>query len=48
MLFNPYTAKLDNLIFQSFQVLFHYHDQQLQMGKNYSYLFNLRFANLDV
>ena len=37
----PESAKLDNLGFRPLEVLSHYRDPQLQVGENYSYLFNL-------
>ena len=35
-----YTAELNNLIFHPLEVVSHYRDSQLQVGENYSYLFN--------
>ena len=43
-----YHAKLIYLNFQPLEVVFRYRDPQLQVGENYSYLFNLFFANSDV
>ena len=38
---NPYPAKLIYLNFHPLEVVSRYHDPQLQVGKNYSYLHNL-------
>ena len=35
-------AKINNLNFHPLEVVARYRDPQLQVGKNYSYLFNLR------
>ena len=40
--FNPQIAKLNNLNFHPLEVVSRYRDPQLQVGDNYSYLFNLR------
>ena len=40
--FNPSPAKLIYLNFQPLEVVSRYCDPQLQVGENYSYLFNLR------
>ena len=47
---NPCPAELNNLYFHPLEVVSRYHDPQPQVGKNYSYVFNLRqtFANNDV
>ena len=39
---NPLTAKLNNLNFRPLEVVSRYRDPQLQVGDNYSCLFNLR------
>ena len=39
--FNPQTAEL-NLNFHPLEVVCRYRDPQLQVGENYSYLFDLR------
>ena len=44
-LFNPFLAKLFNLNFHPLEVVDRYRDPQLQVGGNYSYLFNLK-ANM--
>ena len=47
--FHPLNAKLNNLNFHQLEVVSRYRDPQLQVGENYSSLFNLRpniFANL--
>ena len=41
-LFNPCSAKLNNLNFHPLEVVSRYRDPQLQVGENYSYLFILR------
>ena len=38
---NPYPAKLIYLNFHPFEVVSRYRDPQLQVGKNYSFSFNL-------
>ena len=40
--FNPFPAELSNLNFHPLEVASRYRDPQLQVGENYSYLFNLR------
>ena len=47
---DPLPAKLYFLNFYPLEVVSRYRDPQLQVGENYSYLFNLKptFANLDV
>ena len=40
--FHPLTTNLFNWNFHTLEVVSHYHDPQLQVGENYSYLFNLR------
>ena len=40
--FHPLSAELKNLIFHQIEVVSRYRDPQLQVGENYSYLFNLR------
>ena len=40
--FNPYPAKLISSNFHPLEVVSRYRDPQLQVGENYSYLFNLR------
>ena len=45
ILFNPLTDKLNNLNFHPLKVVSRYRDPQLQVGENYSHLFNLR-ANI--
>ena len=39
---NPQSAKLHKLNFQPLEVVSRYRDPQLQVGENYSYLFNWR------
>ena len=39
---NPYPAKLIYLNFHPLEVVSRHRDPQLQVGENYSYLFNLR------
>ena len=39
---NPKSATLDEINFHPFEVVGRYSDPQLQVGENYSYLFNLR------
>ena len=41
-LINPYAVKLIYLNFHPLEVVFHYRNPQLQVGENYSHLFNLR------
>ena len=38
---NPYPAKIIHLNFQPLEVVSRYRDPQIQVGENYSYLFNL-------
>ena len=38
--FNPQSAKLNHLNFHPLEVVSRYRDPQLQVGENYSYLFN--------
>ena len=38
---NPYLAKLNYIIFHPLEVVSRYHDSQLQVAENYSYLFIL-------
>ena len=47
---NPYPAQLIYLNFHLLEVVSRYRDPQLQVGENYSYLFNLKrnILNLDV
>ena len=45
---NTYLAELFYLNFHPLEAVSHYRDPQLQVGKNYAYLFNLKFANLTV
>ena len=45
---NYTSAKLNNLIFHPLEVVSRYRDQQLQVGENYSYLFNLRAKHLQI
>ena len=42
LLINPFTTDLIFLIFYPLEVVFRYRDPQLQVGKKYSDLFNLR------
>ena len=42
---NPYPAKLNNLNFHPLEVVSRY---QLQVGENYTYLFNLRPKHLQM
>ena len=49
-IFSLYPAKLNNLNFHPLEVVDRGSETQLQMGENYTYLFNLtpNIANLDV
>ena len=40
--FNPLTAKVSNLNFHLLQVVSRYRDPQLQVGENFSYVFNFK------
>ena len=42
MCLNPFPAKLSYLNFHPLKVVSRYREPQLQVGENYSYLFNLR------
>ena len=41
-MFNPLTAKLNNLIFHTIYVVSRCRDPQLQVAENYKYLLHLR------
>ena len=47
IIINPLLAKLSHLNFYPLEIVFRYRDPQLQVSKNYSYVFNLRPHNCE-